>query len=98
MFQELEKINERPDPFEIYTAIDLWADEHTSAKMLSFHLNEAIDVSSRNAEFINRSVGWIASEFKIGRDTKIVDFGCGPGLYTSRLVKLGADVTGIDFS
>lgn len=91
-------INERPEPFQYYTASDLWTDEHTSKQMLSFHLNEAIDVSSRNAEFINRSVEWIASEFNIGRDTKIADFGCGPGLYAARMAKLGANVTGIDFS
>jgi len=98
MFEELEGINERPEPFQFYTASDLWTDEHTSKQMLSFHLNEAIDVSSRNAEFINRSVGWIASEFNIGRYTKIADFGCGPGLYATRLAKRGANVTGIDFS
>ena len=66
--------------------------------MLSFHLDEAIDVSSRNAAFINRSVEWIASQFNIGKDTKIVDFGCGPGLYATRLAKRRARVTGIDFS
>ena len=98
MFEELERINERPEPFEFYTASDLWTDEHTSKQMLSFHLNEAIDVSSRNAEFINRSVGWIAFEFNIGRDTKIADFGCGPGLYATHFAKRGANVTGIDFS
>ncbi len=98
MFEELEKMNERPEPFQFYTASDLWADQHTSKQMLSFHLNEAIDVSSRNAEFINRSVEWIASKFNIGRDTKIADFGCGPGLYAARLAKRGANVTGIDFS
>ena len=98
MFEELERINERPEPFQFYTASDLWTDEHTSKKMLSFHLNEAIDVSSRNAEFINRSVEWIASEFNIGRDFKIADFGCGPGLYAASLAKRGASVTGIDFS
>ncbi len=98
MFRELEDINTRPEPFEFYTASDLWTDEHTSKQMLSFHLNEAIDVSSRNAEFINRSVEWIASEFNIGRNTQIADFGCGPGLYAARLAKRGANVTGIDFS
>ena len=98
MFETLERINERPEPFQFYTASDLWTDEHTSKQMLSFHLNEAIDVSSRNAEFINRSVEWIASEFNIGGDTKIADFGCGPGLYAARLAKRGATVTGIDFS
>ena len=98
MFEELEKINDRPEPFQFYTASDLWTDEHTSEKMLSFHLNEAIDISSRNTEFINRSVEWIASEFNIDRDFKIADFGCGPGLYATRLAKRGANVTGIDFS
>ncbi|KPJ77863.1 MAG: SAM-dependent methyltransferase [Deltaproteobacteria bacterium SG8_13] len=98
MFEELERINERPEPFQFYTASDLWTDEHTSRQMLSFHLNEAIDVSSRNAEFINRSVKWIATEFNIGEESKIADFGCGPGLYAARLAKYGAIVTGIDFS
>ena len=98
MFKELERINERPKPFQFYTASDLWTNEHTSKQMLSFHLNETIDVSSRNAEFINRSVDWIASEFNIVRGLKIADFGCGPGLYTAPLAKHGACVTGIDFS
>lgn len=98
MFEELERINERPEPFQFYTASDLWTDEHTSKQMLSFHLNEAIDVSSRNAEFINRSVKWIATEFNIDKETKIADFGCGPGLYAERLARHGANVTGIDFS
>ncbi len=98
MFEELERINERPEPFQFYTASDLWTDEHTSKQMLSFHLNEAIDVSSRNAEFINRSVRWIATEFSIDKETKIADFGCGPGLYAERLARHGANITGIDFS
>jgi SAM-dependent methyltransferase len=98
MFEELERINERPEPFQFYTARDLWTDEHTSKQMLSFHLNEDIDVSSRKAEFINRSVEWIVSTFNIGMDTRIADFGCGPGLYAARLAKRGAKVTGIDFS
>jgi hypothetical protein len=35
MFKELERINERPEPFQFYTASDLWTDEHTSKQMLS---------------------------------------------------------------
>ena len=98
MFEEIENINTRPEPFEFYTASDLWTDEHTSKQMLAFHLNEDIDLSSRNGAFINRSVEWIASHFNVGAGTKIADFGCGPGLYATRLAQRQADVTGIDFS
>lgn len=98
MFEELEKINNRPKPFEFYTASDLWTDEYTSKQMLSFHLNQEVDLSSRNTAFIDRSVKWIASHFNIGAETKIADFGCGPGLYTTRLAKMSVAVTGIDFS
>ena len=98
VFEEIENINTRPEPFEFYTASDLWTDEYTSKQMLAFHLNEDIDVSSRKAEFINRSVEWIASHFNVGAGMKIADFGCGPGLYALRLAQRQADVTGIDFS
>jgi len=98
VFDKIENINTCPAPFEFYTASDLWTDEHTSEQMLTFHLNEDIDVSSRNAEFINHSVEWIASAFNIVAGTKIADFGCGPGLYATRLAQIQADVTGIDFS
>ena len=98
MFKDLEAINERPKPFEFYTAADLWTDAYTSEQMLSYHLNEGIDLSSRNSAFIDRSVDWIASRFDLKGGTKIVDFGCGPGLYTIRLARRGSAVTGVDFS
>ena len=78
MFEELEKINTRPEPFEFYTADELWTDEHTSKQMLSFHLSEDNDISSRNGAFIERSVEWIVSHFNVGAGTKVADFGCGP--------------------
>ncbi|MHC4211187.1 MAG: class I SAM-dependent methyltransferase, partial [Planctomycetota bacterium] len=98
MFEQLEDINNRPEPFECYTAAELWTDNHTSAQMLAYHLNADIDVSSRRIEFIDQSVAWIGSHFNVGTGTRIADFGCGPGLYANRLAKLGASVTGIDFS
>jgi cyclopropane fatty-acyl-phospholipid synthase-like methyltransferase len=98
MFEELEKINSRPKTFQFYTAEDLWTDEHTSRQMLKFHLDESVDLSSRNKKFIQRSVGWIVSHFGVKEGTRIIDFGCGPGLYTTRLAERKADVTGIDFS
>jgi 2-polyprenyl-3-methyl-5-hydroxy-6-metoxy-1,4-benzoquinol methylase len=98
MFKELKEINSRPSPFQFYTADELWTNEHTSKQMLECHINEAIDVSSRNKIFIERSVEWIVSHFGVDNKTEIADFGCGPGLYTTRLAERGAIVTGIDFS
>jgi cyclopropane fatty-acyl-phospholipid synthase-like methyltransferase len=98
MFKYLEDINRRPKPFEFYTAADLWTDAHTSEQMLAYHLNNDIDLSSRRSEFVDQSVEWIGSCFNVVAGSRIADFGCGPGLYASRLAKLGANVTGIDFS
>jgi SAM-dependent methyltransferase len=98
MFNELKVINLRPKPFQFYTADALWTDDHTSQKMLEYHLDESVDLSSRKKEFIERSVKWILSHFGIDRHTAIADFGCGPGLYTTPFAEHGADVTGIDFS
>ena len=98
MFEKLTEINSRPAPFQFYTAEELWTDDYISAQMLKYHLNEDIDVSSRNIKFIDRSVEWITSHFNIGAGIRIADFGCGPGLYATRLARTGADVTGIDFS
>jgi 2-polyprenyl-3-methyl-5-hydroxy-6-metoxy-1,4-benzoquinol methylase len=98
LFQALEKIHSRPLPFQFDTAEELWTDPHTSKKMLALHLDEKGDVSSRNRLFIDRSVRWIVAHFHINASTDIADFGCGPGLYTTRLAETGAQVTGIDFS
>ena len=94
----IEQINQRPEVFGHYTARDLWDDGYISEKMLAFHLNAEIDVSSRNRSFIERSVKWIVSHFNLQKGSMVADFGCGPGLYTERLAQHGCDVTGIDFS
>lgn len=98
MFKKLIDVNNRPEPFEFYTASDLWTHEQTSQKMLEYHLNDTIDAASRNPDFIEKSLNWIISKFGIGKLSKIADFGCGPGFYTSSFARSGADVTGIDFS
>ncbi|MCI5224279.1 MAG: class I SAM-dependent methyltransferase, partial [Candidatus Electrothrix sp. AR4] len=85
MFKELQDINTRPAPFSLYTADELWTNEHTAQQMLTYHLNDSVDLSSRNSTFIERSVEWIVSRFKVNKTTKIADFGCGPGLYAQRL-------------
>jgi cyclopropane fatty-acyl-phospholipid synthase-like methyltransferase len=94
MFRELEEITRRPPLFSHYTTPELWTDEHISEKMLEYHLNESVDICSRRTEFIERSVQWIVSEFELDETKSVADFGCGPGLYTTRLALSGAEITG----
>jgi SAM-dependent methyltransferase len=98
MYAFLNDINRRPNPFQYYTAETLWNGDHISKQMLAMHLDESGDPASRNQVFLDQSAAWMTTRFGIGPKMRICDFGCGPGLYTSRFAALGADVTGIDFS
>lgn len=97
-YQKLNEINNKPKPFSFYTTPSLWNDEYISKKMLEFHLNEDVDLASRDKNAIAKSLAWLISKFNIAASTKICDFGCGPGLYTTRFAEEDAEVTGIDLS
>lgn len=97
-FTVLESAHKKPRPFSVYTTRELWTDDHTSAQMLAYHLNGEVDVSSRRTSFIDDSVDWFDERFGVSEGSRVIDFGCGPGLYTSRFARLGAEVHGIDFS
>lgn len=98
LYEKLAGFTRRPEPFEFYTADALWTDEHISKKMLEYHLNDSVDLASRNHAFIESSSKWIVQRFKLGPGSAVCDCGCGPGLYTVRLAETGASVTGVDFS
>ena len=80
---EPARLGERPAPFSRYTAEELWTDDHTSARMLAFHLDATGDIASRNAAFIDRSVAWIVSRFAVGPHTGL---GQSPGEQQSPVV------------
>ena len=65
LFSVLESASEKPRPFSVYTARELWTDEHTSAQMLAYHLNGEIDVSSRRTSLIDNSVRLITENFEL---------------------------------
>jgi SAM-dependent methyltransferase len=75
-----------------------WNEPGFSQRMLREHLSQAHDLASRRSERIDRQVAWIHGGVLGGRPAKILDLGCGPGLYAARLARLGHQVMGIDFS
>ena len=75
-----------------------WDDPHISQKMLEAHLNPEWDAASRNHETIDRTVDWLVKYLGLEAGDRILDIGCGPGLYCTRFKRYGLDVTGMDYS
>ena len=75
-----------------------WDDPDVSRRMLKEHLTQAHDAASRRTTIIDQQVAWIHEHVLRSRAWRILDLGCGPGLYTSRLAACGHTCVGIDFS
>jgi SAM-dependent methyltransferase len=75
-----------------------WNEPGFSQRMLEEHLSQAHDAASRRFETVDRHVSWIHHSVMGEKPGRILDLGCGPGLYASRLAQLGHSCLGIDFS
>ncbi len=75
-----------------------WDDAHISKGMLAAHLNPTWDAATRNHQFIDQSVAWIIDVLPPSPYHKLLDLGCGPGIYAERFYESGYQVTGIDLS
>jgi SAM-dependent methyltransferase len=95
MFNKLLHLLQKPALWQ-RSAEPFWDDEHISKGMLEAHLNPDWDAASRKHSIIDCSVKWLTGI--IPSQGKILDLGCGPGMYTKRLSDMGYSVTGMDFS
>lgn len=95
-FKNLFKESVKPKLYTPGTTV-MWTDTYISKQLLAMHLNPKIDAASRNLHDIELTTNWILSH-NLPEKAKILDLGCGPGLYTEKLARSNYDVTGIDFS
>jgi SAM-dependent methyltransferase len=89
--------SEKPIPWTEGEKIP-WDEPAFSQRMLSEHLSQEHDAASRRFEIIDQHVGWIHKVLLKEQPSHLLDLGCGPGLYISRLARLGHTCTGVDFS
>lgn len=88
----------RPAPFCAYTTPEFWDDPHISEQLLRTHLDPDDPQASRPAAFLDRSVRWIVPALGLTPGSRVLDLGCGPGLYAHRLARRGITVLGVDVS
>jgi SAM-dependent methyltransferase len=75
-----------------------WHEPGFSERMLKEHLSQEHHAASRRFDKIDAHVAWIHGEVLKNQPGTFLDLACGPGLYASRLARLGHQVTGIDYS
>jgi SAM-dependent methyltransferase len=95
--EEIKPYLEKPEPFTPGEPL-FWDDSHISAQMLKAHLNPANDQASRRPETIEATVVWLVEILGLKPGDSVLDLGCGPGLYASRLAQRGLMVTGVDYA
>ncbi len=75
-----------------------WDEPAFSQRMLREHLSQEHDAASRRFAIIDQHVTWIHTTLLKEQPSRLLDLGCGPGFYVSRLAILGHTCTGVDFS
>jgi ubiquinone/menaquinone biosynthesis C-methylase UbiE len=87
----------RPEPWSEGDNLP-WNDPAFSERMLKEHLTQEHNHASRRDGWIERHVAWVRQVTAIQPPARVLDLACGPGLYTTRLARLGHPCQGIDFS
>ncbi|QIW19941.1 class I SAM-dependent methyltransferase [Bacillus thuringiensis] len=95
--EKLLEIARNPEPFEEGTQ-EIWLDPDRADLVLKSHFDESIPGGSRGSGFIDETVDFINKIAPVEKYKKVIDLGCGPGLYSQKLAMHGYDVVGVDFN
>jgi SAM-dependent methyltransferase len=93
----IDRLTRKPALFSGGTA-HFWADPHIAQHMLEAHLDPNFEAASRPPQVIEATVTWLWDRLDLKAGDRLLDLGCGPGLYTRRFAERGLTVIGVDFS
>gem|GEM_PF-180502 len=74
-----------------------WHEPDFSARMLTEHLNQAHDKASRRRTLVETQSELLMTCVKT-HASRVLDLGCGPGLYAQAFAKRGHDYVGVDIA
>lgn len=97
MIEQIERAARKPQLFQSSQA-PFWDDPYIGRQLLATHLDDRTEAASRSARLISASVDWLTEQGLAGPGRRVLDLGCGPGLYAHRLAAAGCEVTGLDLS
>lgn len=97
MIKAVKPYLKKPALFEKSKA-KFWDDPHISQSMLKAHLNPDFESATRKLNFVEQSTDWIADILPASSYKRLLDLGCGPGIYAELFHAKGYQVTGFDIS
>ncbi len=98
MDNNLDWMNELGRPFPYQGGAPFWTDRRIAAELLKEHLRPDADAASYRPETIAAICDRLGTVTGWQPGNRVVDLGCGPGLYCAKLTARGVSVTGIDQS
>lgn len=75
-----------------------WDDPEFSKRVLKEHLSQTSTAASKQKKTIQKECAWIFTVLMKNKPGKVLDLGCGPGLYTEIFAQKRCTCVGIDFA
>ena len=79
-----------------------WSDPEFSRRALDLHLDPSTHMASRAPDVIARHTDWLIEQLDmlppVDRPRRVLEVGCGPGLYCHELARRGIESVGFDIA
>lgn len=97
MLSTIKQFAQKPQLYQ-KSEVKFWNDPYISKSMLEAHLNPELESATRKLDFVRKSVEWISTILPPNQHKRLLDLGCGPGIYAELFHRKGYEVTGLDLS